>query len=338
MQIQELGEFALIERILRQLGPGNSSVVVGPGDDTAVMQVSPGAVLLATCDALVEGRHFLRAQITAEQIGRRLASVNLSDIAAMGGQPRWALASFALTDGLDTSFVEACVRGLAEQLREFGASVVGGNLTGGTELVLDLTLLGESAPECVLRRAGAIPGDAILVTGDLGAAAAGRMALAGGIPGPDAQACIARHLSPVPRVTAGMAIAASRLAHAMIDISDGFAQDLGHICDASRVGGLVELDRLPIGAATRATAAALGEDAATLALAGGEDYELICIAGADAEARLVDALGRAASVPLTRVGTIVAAGEGRWLKDSSGSSLPLEQTGWQHFGPLRRSR
>jgi len=335
MQIQELGEFALIERILKQLGAGNSGVVVGPGDDTAVIRVSPGAVLLATCDAQVEGRHFLRAQITSEQIGRRLAAVNLSDIAAMGGQPRWALASFALPDDLDTRFVEGCVRGLAKQLREFGASVVGGNLTGGSQLVLDLTLLGEGAPESVLRRAGAIPGDAIFVTGDLGAAAAGRLALAGGLPGPDAEACIARHLSPLPRVAAGMAIAASGYAHAMIDVSDGFAQDLGHICDASRVGALVEIDRLPIATATRATAMALAEDAASLALSGGEDYELICVARDDAAARLADAVARVASVALTRVGTIVDAAEGRWLKDSSGGRLPLEQTGWQHFGRLQ---
>ena len=333
MRIPEIGEFALIDRIVEQLGEVDASVLVGPGDDTAVIRPSPDAALLATCDTQVEGRHFSRAQINAEQIGRRLAAVNLSDIAAMGGQPRWALASFALPDGIEAGFVEDCVRGLADELRRFGAQVVGGNLTGSATLILDLTLLGEAQPSSLLGRSGARPGDVILLTGDLGAAAAGRLALEAHLPRAEAESCIARHLEPRARIEAGQAIAATGLAHAMIDISDGLAQDLGHICDASRVDAVLHADALPVGDLTRRIAAALGSDPTSLALSGGEDYELLCTAAeADAQA-LIDAVLAAASLPLTPIGRITPPDQGRWLRLANGDQSRLDHRGWQHFGP-----
>lgn len=336
MRIDELGEFPLIDRIVRQLGPGDDRIVLGAGDDTAAVYPTPGSLLLATCDSLVEDRHFVLGRIQPEQLGRRLAAVNLSDIAAMGGEPRWALASFLLPAASEVSFVEAVCRGLVEELARFGARVVGGNLTGGEQLALDLTLLGEVAPLAMLRRTGARPGDAILVTGDLGAAAAGRIALDRGLEGPEAAAVAVRQLTPEPRVAAGQRIAAAGSAHAMIDVSDGLAQDLGHLCDAGHVDLVVQASALPIASATRAVAAISGLDPLRLALAGGEDYELICCVAPEAAAQLISMVQHSAGVRLTRIGTVLASGESRWLEHPDGRREQLRPEGWQHFAEAAR--
>jgi thiamine-monophosphate kinase len=332
MSVGRIGEFGLIDRILKQTGAGDASVLLGAGDDTAALRVSTGATLLATCDSMVEGRHFLRDRSSAAQIGRRLAAVNLSDIAAMGGQPRWALSSFVLPSATEIGFVEEVARGLSAELQRFGACVVGGNLTAGEQLVLDLTLLGEAADGTIAGRAGARVGDALLVTGDLGAAAAGRAALDASLSGDAAAEAIARQLTPQPRVAAGQTIATGG-AHAMIDISDGLAQDLEHLCDASSVGAVLETALLPISAATRAVAAALQCDPLTWALGGGEDYELLCSVVAESAAALIDRVERATGVPFSRIGTVTDRANGLQLRGANGHTRRLDIPGWQHFGP-----
>lgn len=333
MKLDELGEFALIERIRGLVAGADPSLVLGIGDDTAALRPTPGHLLLATCDSLVEGRHFLRTQITAEQLGRRLAAVNLSDIGSMGGRPRWALVSLALPPDTAVEFVEACYRGLVAELGRFGAVIAGGNLTSAAEMILDLTLLGEALPERLMRRDGARPGDVILVTGTLGASAAGRAALEAGLHGPQIAPLLAAHLTPEPRVVVGQCIARSGLATAMLDVSDGLAQDLGHICDASRVGAIIEAARLPISHETRAVATQLGLDPQQLALAGGEDYELLLTAGAAHAAELAALIESGTGLPLTPIGRIVPASEGRSLQQPDGRQEPLAAPGWQHFAP-----
>ncbi len=329
MEAGQLGEFPLIDRLVERLSSGRG-VVLGAGDDAAALTPTPGMLLLATCDSQVEGRHFHRSRISPEQLGRRFAAVNISDIAAMGGEPRWTLVSLALPPQTEVEFVEALYSGLVTELLRFGAAVVGGNVAASETLMLDLTLLGEVAPEQMLRRGGAQPGAEILVTGTLGESAAGRAALDAGLLGPASAAAVARHLTPEPRVAAGRALGASGLASAAIDVSDGFAQDLGHICDASNVGAEVEADALPISEATRKLAGRLGLDPINLALAGGEDYELICTAAPADVARLAALVQQQAGVPLTRVGTVLAASEGRRLRLPGGVTAPLAG-GWQHF-------
>jgi thiamine-monophosphate kinase len=336
MQIGEIGEFDLIERLLAQSGLSSSGVVLGPGDDAAALTPSPGALLLATCDSQVEGQHFqLGSRGTPEQLGRRLAAVNLSDIAAMGGQPRWALVSLSLPADTPAQFLEQVYQGLAMELKRFDASVVGGNVARSDRLVFEMTLLGEISPPEVLRRNAAQPGDAVLVTGTLGASAAGRAALDAGAATQGDRAVIERHLAPEPRVAAGRSVAASRLAHAMIDVSDGFAQDLGHICDASACGVAIDASSIPIGDETRQMAHRLNADALTWALHGGEDYELIITVPEDRVPQLVRTVEWQSGVPLTRVGTILDRTEGRWLVQD-GRKLPLSSEGWQHFGKSSR--
>lgn len=350
-----LGEFGAIARIQQALRPTDATrdgVLMGIGDDTAVLDHGGTTLLLATVDMQVEGRHFLRARTPPETLGHRLGAVNLSDIAAMGGTPRWALVSLSLPKSLPAAWLDRFYAGLDAVLGAFGAVVVGGNLAGGARIAADLTLLGEAARGRLLTRAGAQPGDLLCVTGSLGRSAAGRAALDAGIAGAsssgdaggrgcgvpepslmgvEAAGAIAAHLMPAPRVREGQALASAGGVHAMLDVSDGLAADLGHLCDASGVGVLLDAASLPIAADTRVIAARLDLDPAALALGGGEDFELLfCVAPPDlarARAAVMDTTG----VPVTVIGMITPPEDGRLLQTEGGASEPLSARGWDHF-------
>ena len=328
--VGELGEFALIDRIRRTLGEA-TGVAVGIGDDAAAVRPTPGKLLLATCDIQVEGRHFIKSRITPEQLGRRAAAVNLSDIAAMGGRPTHALVSLALPAATEVEWVERLYEGLREGFAEHGAVVIGGNLSGSArEIVIDVTLHGEADEPALLRRSGARHGDTVFVTGALGAARAGLLALDAGLTGGPADAAARAHLVPTARVTEGLAIAASGLATAAIDVSDGFTADLEHLCEASGAGARVFAVRVPVDPTARAVAAELGFDPLLAALRGGEDYELIVTcAPADTDV-LIEAVRRAAGTPLTAVGEITEA-RGLRLVEADGEERPLDAAGWDHF-------
>jgi thiamine-monophosphate kinase len=333
MQIGQLGEFELVERLLAQVDEGGAGLVLGPGDDAAAITPTPGMLLIATCDSQVEGQHFRLGQGSPEQLGRRLAAVNLSDIAAMGGRPRWSLVSLCLPIATEAQFLEQLYRGIASELRPFETQVIGGNVARSDRLALDMTLLGEIASDQMLKRSGAMPGDAVLVTGSLGASAAGRAILdSGGAQTPAEQVVADKHLVPEPRVVAGRAIAESRFAHAMIDISDGFLQDLGHICTASACGVEIDATAIPTSAEAQQAADRLRQNALEWALSGGEDYELILTAPNEHVSELVRTVTVKSGVTVTRVGTLLNQAEGRWLIHK-GQRTPLSSIGWEHFGP-----
>ena len=330
--IGDLGEFGLIERIAAVAGAPAPGTVLGIGDDTAVLDTGGPHLLLATVDIQVEDRHFSRATATPEQIGARAAAVNLSDIAAMGGWPSWALVSLGLPKDLDVAWVEGLYRGLNEQLGRFGAAVVGGNLSSADQIVIDLTLLGEVARDRLVRRDGAQPGDVILVTGDLGASGAGLAALTAGLDSTDAYvaAVVARHRLPTPRLFAAQALAATGFVTAMIDLSDGLAGDLPHITDRSGVGAIVDAGALPVAPAARSIAGRLGLDPLALALSGGEDFELLLTARPQSIEQLQRAAHDSEQLALTPVGEIVAASAGLSLR--TGNILtPWARGGWDHF-------
>ncbi len=335
--IGRLGEFALIDRITERLGPARGDTVIGAGlDDAAVLRLPDGRLQLATIDGQVAGVHFLLERTPPDLIGRKAAAVNLSDIAAMGGRPTHALAALAAPADLPAELVLQLVDGLAGELARWGADLVGGNLSRHDTLVLDLALLGEVEPAALLTRAGARAGDALLVTGALGGAAAGLALILSELEGravaiaaADQRAVLARQQAPEPRLTVAPLLGPAG-ATAAVDISDGLAADAGHICDQSRVGVRIEAARLPIGAATRAVAAALGRDPLAWALGGGEDYELLFTApAARAEALATEVLA-ATGIPITRIGTITAGPE-RSLILPDGGTRPLAG-GWRHFG------
>lgn len=333
LRVGDLGEFELIARLAARLGTG-SGVAVGIGDDTAVLEPTPGYQLLATCDGQVEGVHFLREGTPPDALGHRALASNLSDVAAMGGRPRWALVALSLPPELPVEWVEAMYEGMAALARRHDVAVVGGNVartTGGT--VVDVTVLGEVEPARRLTRAGARPGNEILVTGHPGESAAGlelilRPELRGRVAEATAAHLLDAHWRPAPRVEAGQAIAAIGRATAGIDVSDGIAGDLGHLLAASGVGATLDADALPIGAELRELASALGRHPAELVLHGGEAYELLFTCPADAATAMVADV-EATGVRCHRIGQVDA--EPRLRLRHADRVEPLSTRGHDHF-------
>ena len=287
------GEFetiALFTRALPVKGPG---VLVGPGDDAAVLRPPAGEDLVATVDAVVAGVHFDR-RATPADVGWKALAVNLSDLAAMGARPLAALVALGLPRAIRSETVRAIARGLGACARAHGVPVVGGNVTRAGALSVTVTVLGAVEPGRAVLRSGARPGDLVAVTGTLGDAALGLRS--------GAEAALARRQRrPTPRVAAGLALAG--LVRAGIDVSDGLVQDLGHLCRASRVGARIGVSELPLSAAYRRAARRLLDPWAP-ALGGGEDYELV-VALPPALLAAARAAAARAGAPLTVIGRFV---------------------------------
>jgi thiamine-monophosphate kinase len=335
-----LGERGLIRRIrnIAVTNPAAPGVEVGIGDDTAVLTVPPGHKLLATTDLLIEDVHFRRVSAAPADIGWKALAVNLSDIAAMGGIPRWALVALAVPADTDVEAVDAFYAGMVEAGAPHGVAVVGGDTSAAPSgWTVNVTLLGIHPGQPRLR-SYARPGHAVAVTGSLGASAAGLRALeigldrarAGGMAGGLIAEITRAHLRPRARVAAGRWLGEASGVHAMMDCSDGLATDLGHICRESGVGARVWLERVPVAAATREAAGALGADATEWAVSGGEDYELLLTCDPAAVDRLVAGLLEATGTPLTVIGRIEgAAGEVVFL-DAAGAPVTM-RAGFEHF-------
>ena len=334
-----LGERGLIRRIRRSVAGGAAAgVEVGIGDDTAVLAVPPGHKLLATTDLLIEDVHFRRASAAPADIGWKALAVNLSDIAAMGGIPRWALVALAVPADTDVEAVDAFYAGMAEAAAPHGVTVVGGDTSacpGGW--TVNVTLLGTHPGEPRLR-SHARAGHAVAVTGSLGAAAAGLRALEVGLDrarhagltgGPIGEITRA-HLRPRARVAEGRWLGQALGVHAMIDCSDGLATDLEHICRESGVGARVPLERVPVAAAAREAAAALGADAHEWAVSGGEDYELLLTCDPAAADRLVAGLLEATGTILTVIGRIEGAAGEVVFVDAADAPVAM-RGGFEHF-------
>lgn len=334
MQIADLGEFPLIDKVAQIVGVERPDIVVGIGDDVAVL-ADGEELILATVDSQVEEIHFLRDVITPRQLGRRALAINLSDIAAMGGRAQYALVSLALPSDTDVTWVEDLYRGLREEGDRFDTAIVGGNMASSPERAfVDVCVLGRVRRQHLMLRSGARPGDRVLVTGTLGDAAAGlTAALEPDLPltGTQRRAVLARYLTPTPRLAEAAVIAESRAATAMIDVSDGLSSDVGHICERSHVGVRLWADRLPISAATRNAARLTERPAGQLALGASDDYELCFTAPAGAVDDLIAAVQEETGTRVTDIGHILSPQEGRWLVLAEGQEVPLEAGGWQHF-------
>ena len=339
MRLEDLGEFPLIERLTAGL-ESRADVALGIGDDAAALDLGTDQLLLATCDAQVEGTHFLPSVATPEEIGHKALAVNLSDIAAMGGEPLWALVSLLAPPDLDVAMLDGVYSGMRALARQFNVALVGGNISSTPgPLTLDITALGRVARDRLLTRAGARPGDRLLVTGRLGAAVTALLAYTdadhAALPAEAAAALgEARRamVTPQPRVREGQALAATGQVTAMLDISDGLAGDLGHLCQRSGVGALVELAALPVDGATRTLAQALGRDPLGIALTSGDDYELLFTTrpgGVTAALEAVRAVGGVATV----IGEITDVASGLRVRAQNGKQLALEARGWDHLRP-----
>lgn len=335
-----LTESLLIRTLRRRAAPGVPGVRIGIGDDCAVLEPTPGAVLLATTDLLLEDVHFRRRYAGPADIGWKAMAVNVSDIAAMGGRPRWALVALACPAATSLSEVDAFYEGARALAAPHDVAIVGGDTSSSPAgWLVNVTVLGETRLAPVLR-SGARPGDVVAVTGTLGASAAGLALLdretAPPVIGAAARAAaIEAHLRPRPRAREGRWLAASGGVTAMIDLSDGLATDLTHVADESGVGARVTLPRLPIADAARELAAALDGDAIAWATGGGEDYELLVTCAPGDFARLRDGCAAETGIPLTAIGEIVAAADGIRFVDDAGRERPVGR-GFEHFVTGRR--
>lgn len=337
-RIKDIGEFALIERIhdlLNREGLRSERVTMGIGDDTASFLPRPGYELLVTCDSLVEGRHYLPGQITPLDLGRRAITVNISDIGAMGGRPLYALISLGLNPDRLIREVMEIYRGFLLELNPFGASIIGGNLTrSGNGIFIDITLIGEVEQGKSLRRSGARAGEVILVTGFPGQAAAGLKLLLRSPNDPDLlkHPLVTIYNTPSHRAILGAAIGGAGLASAMIDTSDGFLGDLGHICVESNVGALLVKEKLPVSDPLRQAALTLDLDPYDLFLGDSDDYELVVTCPVENVALLHSLADRCGlPVPLTEVGRITSEVSGISMVLPDGSSQSIRSSGWDHF-------
>jgi thiamine-monophosphate kinase len=340
MKISDLGEFGLIGRIKKLAPRRSSSTLIGIGDDAAALKLSASHTLLATTDLLIEGVHFDLAYTDFPSLGWKAAAVNLSDIAAMGGVPRYCLTALGIPAGIPVEQVTGFYRGFNALLKKYAVELAGGDTCSSRKgLFISVTALGEVEPKRIITRAGAKPGDRIYVTGTLGDSAAGMELLQmrnsefgirnkkSTIRNPQSamEKLIGRHLRPMPRVEWGRKLALSGCASAMIDVSDGLSSDLSRICEQSRAGAEVLTEQVPLSGALRSLAGELAKPAAHYALSGGEDYELLFTVPPGRVKKL-----RSLKLPLTEIG-VITPGKILSQVDGKGRKRPLLPAGYDHF-------
>ncbi|MEQ1728146.1 MAG: thiamine-phosphate kinase [Vicinamibacterales bacterium] len=330
MTVSTCTERELISRIQQQLPPVPSWLPVGIGDDAAVVEPERNRLEVFTVDAVIDGVHFDRRFTPPDAIGHRALAVNLSDLAAMGAKPRLVLLSFALPADLPLADFDGIVSGIAQLAAREGITVAGGNLTRTPgPLTIDITAVGTVKRRNVLTRSGARPGDLVYVSGSIGAAAAGLAWLQrDGTSG--AHACIERYLRPTARIKTGLLLARNRAATACVDLSDGFADGVRRIAEASAVGVTIDASTLPIEADARDWFGSVGQDAVQAAICGGDDYELLFTVRPRQRGRLKAAMQHG-GIPLTRVG--ICTGDRALLlqaapDDAAPAPLP---DGFTHF-------
>ena len=322
VNVSDIGEFGLIERLAKAVGADRpESLIVGIGDDAAAWRAD-AAVVLATTDTLVEGVHFQRAWTPWADLGWKALAVNVSDMAAMGGLPQYALVTLALPPQTPLQAVDELYEGLRECAREYGVTVVGGDVVRAPQVAITVALLGraDAGPDGsprLMRRDAARAGYEVAVSGTLGGSAAGLRRLKEGAPPDDP--LIRAHLRPRPplalaRRAAGLGVPCA------IDVSDGLLQDLGHVCEASALGAVVRAELVPLSAELRDV---YPDDALALACAGGEDYELLLLAPPETLAALT---------AVTVIGEMMESAERRaTLVEASGEEVSLPAAGWDHL-------
>lgn len=324
-----LGEFGFISRLTSAVKNGHG-VLTGIGDDAAVTVLTPGMQLLTSTDMLLEDVHFRLNWHDPSLLGRKSLAVNLSDIAAMGGIPRWATLSLAIPKSLTLDVLDSFCAGFLSMAAEHDITLIGGDTCSSKSgLTLSVTIMGEQFPERIIRRTGARPGDEIWVTGTLGDAALGLQLLEENRATTGHETLISRLLDPAPRLAFGRALAESGLVTAMIDISDGIMADFGHIAEMSGVGGTIQINQLPLSDELKKTVAHFSPFPWKFPLAGGEDYEL-CFTVAAENREKITGLVKKSGVTATAVG-IVTDSKKVIALDENGLSFDHSSSGFNHF-------
>ena len=326
--LSKIGEFGIISRIAAGVVT-HAGVVTGIGDDAAVTTPAVGMQLLTSPDMLLEDVHFRCIWHDPYRLGRKSLAVSISDIAAMGGIPRWALLSLAIPANLTLDFVEEFIRGFLAIAAENHVSLIGGDTCSSRSgLAVSVTIMGEQFPELIVRRSGALPDNDIWVTGTLGDAALGLMLVEREY-FKGATGAIARLLDPTPRGSSALALSEAGLVTAMVDISDGVLADYGHIAEQSGVGGSIRISDLPLSADFISVTAHLPAIPYQLALTGGEDYELCFTAHRTNREKIVSCMKKC-GVAVTRIG-IVTNFSGVKVVNPDGTQFKVEKEGFNHF-------
>ena len=323
MKLKQLQENELIAAIKKDFSPHAKDLILGIGDDAAVI---PGENRnwIITKDLLIEDFHFLAASHPPALLGKKSLNVNISDIAAMGCDPRFALLGLGLPSGTNPQWIQDFFTGLGEAAQKFGVELIGGDVTQAEKITISVTLIGEGNK--IIKRCGAKSGHLIYVSGTLGDSGQGLLLAKQGVKlgeSPATDFLLQAFLDPIPQVFLGKELSRLQAASAMIDISDGLSVDLGHICEESRNGAELYIDRLPLSQELQT----LGDNPLALALHGGEDYELLFTVPPDKEKLVLDLTKR---FKLTRIGQIIS-GRKVVTVDDNGIKKPLEVKGYQHF-------
>jgi len=332
MKISELGEFKLIDMVAelieasRDDSPSWKDLIIGVGDDAAAWKGNE-SVQLGKMDCLVQGVHFDFSYVSWEDLGWKALAINLSDIAAMGGLPRYALVSLGLPPSTEVKEIKSFYRGMLALAKNTGVVIAGGNMSRSLFVFIDVSVFGNTngADNNLMLRSSAEVGDKIALTGCIGTAAAGFQMLSKKIKlDPRTTDVLKRaFVRPIPRIKEGRLLIENGVKTA-IDISDGLLADLGHICDASRVGAMIELEKIPIHETVKKS---FGDKSIKFALSGGEDYELLFTA----PEQTIKKVERSAKVPVTIIGEVTATRRTIIIKDKDGRQTKPDKTGWDHF-------
>ena len=316
----DVGEFDLIARLAPFMALAGDDLIVGTGDDAAVLDIDGRGVCLAV-DVLVDEVHFRRDLSSLADVGWKAVAVNCSDMAAMGAKPSVAVVGLCRPDSVSAAEVEELYSGMHEACQRWGLRLVGGDTVSAGALAVSVTVLGDVAVDAAVRRSGAKAGDVLVVVGTLGGAATALAQHRAGVP-PDPR-LLEAHRRPLAHVDAGRALAAAG-ATAMIDVSDGFGQDLGHVCTASSVGAVVRATALPATPGVAEAALAMGRDPMDFVAGGGDDYALLASVPPEAVEAVVGETGGVV------VGEIVE-GSRVVLRCADGTTSDLQKMGWDHY-------
>jgi thiamine-monophosphate kinase len=333
---EEWSELDLIRLFSGRTGAlGAKGLIKGIGDDCAIFDTPEDRSWLATTDILVENIHFNRSWHPPHLLGRKSIAVNLSDIAAMGGTPHYALVSIAVSDQLDKDWIEKWSAGAAEILEEFNCTIIGGDTVKGPALTINIVILGSGSKDRIIRRSTATEGENIYVSGELGSAAAGleicRAPVLFQSTAEDAlQPLINKHLNPTPRVLLGQVLGASKMVGAMQDISDGIATDLAHICSQSGVGAELDAELLPGAEILGRVSQIINKEPVDLKISGGEDYELVFTVKKGRDEDLLTLVRENCGEQVYRVGRTVKGCDVRLISGEDAVNIGFK--GFQHRG------
>jgi thiamine-monophosphate kinase len=331
VRLKKVGEFPLIDIISKQTNTSHPSVIKGIGDDAAVIAENSDRCLLITTDILRENIHFKKSFTTPYLLGKKCLSVNLSDIAAMGGTPFCYFVSISVPPEISLNFIKELYRGMHQRAKEFNTILLGGDTVSSLEdIVISITLIGKAKKKSVVYRNNAKKGDLVYMTGYPGESALGLLMLKKDRGSFKRRSAVKKHLDPCPRIEAGKHLAEKHLANSMIDISDGLFADLGHITRQSKKGARIYLSKIPLSNTYKKECLKFSKDIYNPALFGGEDYELLFTSTAHNKIKIKN-LSKKLGIPITCIGEITEAPKDIIILDSSNKKMEIKNSGYRHF-------